>query len=55
MSRRPAEIEQELEALQESLKSLMEREGAIYLIDFKYFSQIIGDLKQELRIARAKE
>ena len=49
------EIREELEAINKMLLVNLNHELGIYVIDLEYIAQRVGDLRQELRIAEARE
>ena len=50
-----AEVSNEIVELQKDLKQLLEVEGSLIYVDLDYFADTLRDLKQELRLAKARE
>ena len=48
-------LQSEIEGIAEVLVSILSNKESIYSLDLMYYAQIVGDLKQELRIAQARE
>ena len=55
MGRSSAEVKRDLLKLQDTLNELLEVRGALIFVDLQYFADKSKDLKQELRIAEARE
>lgn len=55
MARTSNEILAEISEHEQSLKGILSQEGLIILIDLQYYADKMKDLKQELRIAQARE
>lgn len=49
------ELEKELEDIREGLLMALQSPHSLEIIDIMFLAQQIGDIKQELRIARANE
>ena len=54
MNRTTKELLAELEDIREGLLIALESKGSLEIIDLKFMAQRVDDIKQELRIARAR-
>ena len=55
MVRTVAELEQELEQIREGLLFALKTPDSLQILDLMFIAQQVGDIKQELRLARASE
>lgn len=55
MVRTSAEILEELQDYQDSLRDALELDSAVLILDLQFFADRVKDLKQELRTAQAVE
>ena len=49
------ELCEELERIAGVIVNILSQEGGIYACDLDYLSQVVHDLKQEIRLAEARE
>ena len=55
MGKTVAELEAELEQIREGLLIALQSPHSLEILDIRFIAQQVGDIKQEMRIARASD